>query len=320
MKSPFFLSSYTSRSVLSLLRGTVMVLTLLVAWGSLVACSSSDDLLEDDRQQYTVVLDKPLRVLVLGNSFSVDGLTYLDELTKAADIDVRQYGIFNGMINGGGLAEWMEAYRKGTPYSFKRISGQLGMTDYGTVRDVLSQDWDIIVLMQSSDKSYLWESFEPFLRDMIALVRNHCTNPAVQLAYAIPWGHTEASSPKELAGNITCARRLSEAYGIDVVIPVGVAIQNARLTRLNNDTYLTRDDWHLCFGVGRYIAACTWYESLLTPRTRLPIVGNTALHPLSRDERATKGAVAVDESNRLLCQECALRAVATPFEVSQITE
>ena len=312
--------SHVGNYISSGIRTAFLAMTMTLAWISMLSCSASDGLVDDNDYQFKVQLDKPLRVLVLGNSFSVDGLTYLDELVKAADINLHQYGIFNGKINGGGFEEWIETYRKNTPFKFDRASGKLWMTDYGSLKDVLSQDWDVIVLMQSSSKSYQWESFEPYVGTMIEILREHCTNPDMRLAYAIPWAHTEASAPKEINGNIACAKRLVEDYGFDVIIPVGVAIQNARQTSLNNDTYLTRDNWHLSFGVGRYIAACTWFESLLTPRTGLSIVGNTANHPLSSSERSGNGAVAVDESNRLMCQKCAYYAVVNPFEVSSITE
>jgi hypothetical protein len=47
---------------------------------------------------------------------------------------------------------------------------------------------------------------------------------------------------------------------ISQVVPSGTAIQNARTSVLGND--LTRDGYHLSWGVGRFVAACTWYESL----------------------------------------------------------
>ena len=54
-------------------------------------------------------------------------------------------------------------------------------------------------------------------------------------------------------------------------IPVGTAIQNARTTELADPVIgesqpvnreLTRDGFHLNYTIGRYIAACTWFEAL----------------------------------------------------------
>ena len=44
------------------------------------------------------------------------------------------------------------------------------------------------------------------------------------------------------------------------IIPVGTAIQNLRTSYLG-DT-LTRDGYHLSYGIGRYTAALTWFACL----------------------------------------------------------
>ena len=118
------LESIGKPSFPSLLRVMGKVLFVMLAWASMLACSGSDELLDDIDDPSKVPLDKPLRVLVLGNSFSVDGLAYLDELARAANINLSQFGIYNGMIKGGGLADWIDVYQKGSSYSFSRASGK----------------------------------------------------------------------------------------------------------------------------------------------------------------------------------------------------
>jgi hypothetical protein len=54
--------------------------------------------------------------------------------------------------------------------------------------------------------------------------------------------------------------RVAETAGMDIVIPTGKAIQNARSSQLG-DT-LCRDGYHLDLTVGRFVAACTWYATL----------------------------------------------------------
>ena len=123
----------------------------------------------------------------------------------------------------------------------------------------------MIVLLQASDKSYVWDSCKQGLPELLDIVKANCLNKDVRLAYQLPWGHTEQTALSELEGNIECAKKLKEEYGIEHIIPVGVAVQNARNTTLNTTLYLTRDHWHLCMGVGRYVAACTFFESVIAP-------------------------------------------------------
>ena len=70
-------------------------------------------------------------------------------------------------------------------------------------------------------------------------------------------------------------------------------------------------------GVGRYVAACTFFESVISPMVHISVLGNTATHSLSDDERNKyTGSVAVDIYNRFLCQKCAYYAVKNPLQVA----
>jgi len=262
-------------------------------------------------------LDRNVRVLVLGNSYSVDGTAYLDHLLRNASLNIYQIAVYNGVINGGGLQEWLDVYRSNRGVSLDRAAGRCYMKSEGRLSEILRQEWDVVVVMQSSDKSYDWQTFEGRIGQMVEMVRSECSNPAVRLFYAIPWGHTATTTPRELEGNIACARRLKEEYGFEM-IPVGIAVQNARNTRLCNEAYLTRDNWHLCHGVGRYVAACTWYEALLAAPSHVSVVGNPAVVELSGSERSNDTSIPVDASNRLLCQQCAYLAVRDTFAVATV--
>lgn len=88
--------------------------------------------------------------------------------------------------------------------------------------------------------------------------------------------------------------------GIELVIPSGTAIQNARTSFLGND--LTRDGFHLSRPHGRYIAACTWLEAVLGVNP----VGNS-YRPEGMTEQECKVA-----------QKAAHKAVKKPYQVTKI--
>ena len=262
-------------------------------------------------------LEHDLRVLVMGNSYALDATAYLDELVKAAHINSDQLGVYIGVFNGGGLEEWVKRYKFGPGTTLNKMAGSVNMITEGSVKDLLSQTWDVIVILQSSDKSYDWDSFEQSLPELLDIIKSNCPNEDVIIGYQLPWGHTESSAIEELAGNIDCAIKMMEKYEVKLMIPVGVAVQNARNTSLNTPLYLTRDNWHLCMGVGRYVAACTFFESVISPMVHISVLGNTATHSLSDDERNKyTGSVAVDIYNRFLCQKCAYYAVKNPLQVA----
>ena len=82
---------------------------------------------------------------------------------------------------------------------------------------------------------------------------------------------------------------------ISGIIPSGTAIQNLRTSPLG-DT-LTRDGFHLSYGIGRYIAALTFFKSL----TGIDI-DNVKWTPDEVDDNARKLAIA-----------CANNSIKSPF-------
>jgi len=62
---------------------------------------------------------------------------------------------------------------------------------------------------------------------------------------------------------------IAAKMGINIIIPAGTAIQNGRSSYIGDN--FNRDGYHLTYGLGRYTAACTWYEKMLSR----PVIGNT---------------------------------------------
>lgn len=292
------------------------------------ACSSSkaDEMVEEPEKEDPFVLSckgrlayegDTMRVLILGNSFSADATTYLKEVADGAGLDRNRFCVYNAMISGGGMADWIETLENATQQSIYRMAGAIKMNTSGPLVDVLKQPWDVCLLLQNSDASYKWDSFENTLPRLIETIKNLCPNSNLLLAYMLPWSHTLNTNELEWTGNIACAKRIAKDYDI-TVIPIGTAIQNARCQGLDNGMYLTRDNWHLCNGVGKFIAASTLYEGLLSTFAKRSILDNPVVYTLSADEAEAKGAMMVDMSNERICKLCAYWAVEKPFEVTSI--
>ena len=263
---------------------------------------------------YPITTDS-LRILILGNSFSYDSTCYLQAIVDSTGIDQGRLGIYNFFIPASNFQTWIDKYESGETINVYNTVGQLKMRGEGTLQQVLSQYWDVVMIVQGSDLSYEWSSFKDTTPELLGIITSCCKNPEVRIAYQMPWGHTPAVTPKELVGNVNCAKRLAAEYGISNVVSVGIAIQNARNSSLLNDTYLLRDKWHITHGVGRYVAACTVFESLLQPVFHVSVYGNNALVKLSDEELAVEGTVRVTAENIRLCQQCALYATMYKYNV-----
>lgn len=195
------------------------------------------------------------------------------------------------------------------------------MKDKGSLKELLTQNWDIITLQQVSTQSTDFNTFNPWLSKLLTYIEKDCLNPKVTLAWQMAWSYWTGYGTMphgEMRYKMICeaVKEQIKENGIDIIIPIGTALENARSTSLQTPHALTRDGTHLCFGAGRYIAACTWYESLIAPVFGETILYNTATHVVTQKEKDSSKyeTVDVNKTNSLLCQLCAIYAIKQPFK------
>ena len=264
-----------------------------------------------------------LRVLAVGNSYTIDGITYLPKILKDAGVGDSKYSLYYVVSSGASLQYWYERLLSGETVSPLFAGGTPMPVHDGEFSELLSADWDVIVFQQYSGAATNYDTFNPHLRGLIDGVLGHCTNPDVALAWQLAWSYADGFSDR--LNNVSrwekicvAASRMVVYDGIDIIIPTGTAIQNARNTELNGEGQLTRDGTHLDIGVGRYIAACAWAQTLFAPLfvfsvDTLPTVTSLPESELSAYPYPQQQVTA---QNRALCQKSAVMAVESPFEVA----
>lgn len=252
-----------------------------------------------------------VRIIAIGNSFSEDAIDqYFHEICEAAGKRV----IIGNLYIGGCPLErhLLNARTDSAAYRFRRI-GHDGVTitaEPVTLSSALnSDDWDFVSFQQSSPLSGLYGSYSD-LEPLMEYVDSVTPGSPVymwQQTWAYSPGSTHGAFPtyqsdqKVMYDSIMCAsRRVMVDYpALTVLIPTGTAIQTARSVSGNPD--LTRDGFHLDTLVGRYIAACTWFEAIFGES----VIGN----PYRPDGMTPEQA--------RLAQEAAHAAILSPFAVKQ---
>lgn len=264
------------------------------------------------------VMSNSLKVLAIGNSFTDDGTAYLQELVTASGIDQSQLCVYFKSYGGASINKWLELTAANYQFGITRRAGKYNMPiTVGTLQSVLAQDWDVVVIQQVSDSASIWSSFEN-LDEYLKIIRTNCSNPNLCIAYQLPWSRNPNMQSQYLK-NVECYRRASFKNGIDYIIPTGTSIQNARNTSLNDEYGILRDDRHLSYGLGRYIAACTWFEKLISPAYGVSVLGNKAIHMVSESESENVRSKDVTTPIAKLCQSCAYAAVTNPYKVTTMT-
>lgn len=225
-----------------------------------------------------IILDT-LRVLAIGNSFSIDALeTEFYPVCREAGIELVVGNLYYGGCSLRQHAEFLDS--KAPVYSYRTIiDGVRTQTDSVNMLAALDdRHWDIISLQQASHDSGDRTTFEPYLSRLIDSVYAH--QPQARLAWHQTWAYQHdakhpdfpryQSSQQVMYDSIeSCTTFALQILNLKssilnlqspILVPSGRAIQRARATSLG-DTFC-RDGYHLNHLYGRYTAALTWLEAL----------------------------------------------------------
>ena len=231
--------------------------------------------------------DGKLRILAIGNSFADDAMEYLPKFT--GQLECEHVELARLYIGGCSLERHVREYRSGKAsydfYHYDSDSYDKGSNlshnwskSKSSMEDALKMgEWDVITMQQVSGYSGIWESYQPHLDELVAIVRKY--QPKARLAWHMTWSYSQDSKHGDFKryGNsqeqmdnaiVATARKVYEQTPyFDYLIPSGVAIEALRHTINKPPKDLTRDGYHLDLGMGRYAAACVWYKVLIEPFT-----------------------------------------------------
>jgi hypothetical protein len=269
-----------------------------------------------------------LKILGIGNSFTEDGMQYLPDLLENAGIENVTLGKL--VLGGCSLERHYRLYTSGDS-AYKYLKSYPDKNVWEKVKErctfreaVADENWDIIVIQQVSSHSGMYETYQPYLNDLIDAIIVNCSNAGVCLGWQMTWAYGSKSDHQGFANYnrdqmtmynaiIKAVRTMIADTGIDIIIPSGTAIQNIRTTKVNNSpSDLTRDGYHIDLGAGRYTLACTWFQALIAPCLGTTIAGNPF--------RTSNGNVPVSDDNFGLCQRAAQYACSKRFEITFIGE
>ena len=149
--------------------------------------------------KYPVRTDS-LRILAIGNSFTEDAMQYMDAMVKASGIDISRICVSTLTEGSSNFETWLNKDYENKVFSLNRVTGTAVMQHEGKLRELLHQNWDVIVVQQSSTLSYDWKSFA-YLKGLEEKLLMYCTNPGLCLAFQLVWSHDHSEMPYVLEGN-----------------------------------------------------------------------------------------------------------------------
>lgn len=253
-----------------------------------------------------------LKILSVGNSFSVDTMEHTAGILKS--LGVSEFKLGNLYIGGCSVRRHFENITKDLPlyeYFVNTGDGWTSTLDHSIREIIQSDDWDIISIQHgTADGSCNSESiYFDRLEELVAHIK--ALAPRAKIAFNMTWVGEPYHQHHEIVANGGDTMRLYQKIarvmretvqptaGLDVLSPTGTAIQNARTVI---PFELTRDGYHLSLGLGRYIAGLTFVKAL----TGMDIDGVSFMPE------------GVDEPLRQIAVKAASAAIVTPFAVTAL--
>ena len=278
-----------------------------------------------------------LKGLFVGNSFNVDAREQLPGiLTANGTKKVLMGRVYHGgctlpQYNTNYTTERFCAYRVCRPG--ESIWG--GGEEYDTTLQyaIEAEEWDIITFMEYTGHQCCWSWNETEKGHINGLIEKaFAAHPKKRPAIVLMLTQTSAAQSDLVKNNFggdqmkmyktitDFAGHVLEDTCIDKVIATGTAVQNLRTSRLNSDKKqdLSRDGYHLDYGVSRYTAACTVFYNIFEPCLGLTLEGNSYRWSESI-EFPTSHSLPVTDSNVGLCRYAARAATDNPFNVTDMS-
>ena len=276
-----------------------------------------------------------LKLLAIGNSFSRDSLSYVPVLLQSVcpSLNVVIGVLYRGSAS---LQDHWDNRDSSTYYELDIFISEsnkwVSFSSKGLDDGLTYTDWDIITLQQNSANSGKYNTFQPYLNNLIGYIATKCHNYKIGwlLTHSYSDGYTTEWTSEQMAANIrTASERVMNETSVDILFPYGTAIQNARsngtLDSIGDGGGLCYSDYiHLQEGLGCQIAA---YANAIVLLKELGIVksinGNTIIVDSSFDSQYNipqphGTPVGSNESNCILGQKAAILAVKHPYTTSEV--
>jgi len=272
------------------------------------------------------------RIFFIGNSFTKDAVEHLPGILAAAGLrDIQMVHMYYG---GRTIPEYNDGWSTATDYHcYVCNPGETGWTDLtgkSLAQVAATGKWDVVTIQEHTGRQLAWgwtSAEKTAVQGLVDKVKSaQAANGGNPYLYYIlsqayhdlskaqnvtkPFSNTDEMWPVIAAQG----KKAVEECGFDGVISTGAMLQNLRTSGLNNDLGLTRDGYHMDYGIARYGASCTVFETIIGPFN-----GNVKLDSNSyRTAGDSEGTTAITDKRAPIALKAARYAIAKPYEVTDM--
>ncbi len=217
--------------------------------------------------------EKNMKILSIGNSFSADAHAYLHSLAEQRGIKLETVNL---AIGGCSLQTHWENVQGNNSNYLHSINGAEWEKELTTIKKIISSEqFDIVTLQQVSHFSGMYETYQPYLNELVKYVRQN--QPSAELYIHRTWAYEIDSShsgflnydndQEKMLDEICKATELACEETGAKMIKAGDVIQEMRrvipeFDYKNGGESLCLDGFHMSHTYGRYAVAITWLATL----------------------------------------------------------
>lgn len=214
---------------------------------------------------------QPLKVLIIGNSFSICVKHYTPQIVKSVGKEIDIASLY---IGGCSLeTHWKNILKAGDPkflpYRYDRVTVTNGVissfhSQTNSLALLTAEKWDVVTVQQASHESWKPASYHPWGDNLVAKVREVAPKAKilVQETWSYPpWdkrlGKFGFDGPEMYSRLHNAYTSFAKSYGFEI-IPTGTAAEILP----NRERLFNKPDFHLN-SRGEYLQGLIWAQKLL---------------------------------------------------------
>lgn len=240
---------------------------------------------------------------------------------------------------GRRIFEYTNGYTTSVDYHCYRCeNGATTWTDVTghSLHEIVSSDkWDIVTIQEHTGRAVAWDwtaSQKAAVQGLVDKVKADCPENTPDFYFIMSQayhnmnkiatadrGQMNFTTTEEMYNVIvSMTKKLMADVPFKDVIATGTCLQNLRTSSLNNSMCLTRDGYHMDYGISRYAAACMMFEKLISPSfDNVKLDGNAYRYNVS-DTSDGSYTTPVTDANAPIALQAARYALDTPYVVTDM--
>ena len=283
-----------------------------------------------------IAVDADFRIFFIGNSFTKDAVEHLPGILAAAGLNKIQ--MVHMYYGGRTIPEYNSGWASSTDYHCYICNpGATSWTDItgkSLSQVAVSAKWDIITIQEHTGRQLAWgwtDDEKAAVNGLLSKLKDAQDGLGATPKYYYILSQAYYDLSKAQSGSKPFSdqagmwkvisdqgRKVMLECAFDGIISTGAMLQNLRTSGINDAYDLTRDGYHMNYGIARYGAACTVFESVIGPfNGNLTMDTNTYRYNVTN---TTSGSLStpVTDDNAPVAIHAARYAIANPYDVTDM--